>query len=63
MKKLTPLKAIRANCLACSAGVRYEVIHCPMTDCPLYYYRQGRSKSYPRQAQSVELRESSISTK
>jgi len=43
MKKLTPLRAIRAKCLDCSAGNPYEVRVCEMTDCPLYPYRFGHN--------------------
>ncbi len=41
MKKLTPSKAIRANCLACSNGQPKEVKLCVIPDCPLYSYRFG----------------------
>ncbi len=44
---LTPLKAIRANCLDCCAGQRKEVRECHLTDCPLWEYRMGRN---PRRA-------------
>ncbi len=42
MKKLTPLKAIRANCLECSAGNHAEVRRCDMVECPLFIYRFGK---------------------
>ena len=42
MKILTPIKAIRANCLECSAGQVREVELCPIKRCPLYPYRMGR---------------------
>ena len=42
MKYLTPLKAIRANCLACS-GSSKEVAICTVPDCPLYIYRFGKN--------------------
>lgn len=39
---MTPLKAIRAKCLDCSAGQTAEVRLCPLEKCPLYPYRMGR---------------------
>lgn len=41
MKKLTPMKAIRAKCLDCSCGSFSEVKNCPITNCPLYPYKSG----------------------
>ncbi len=41
-RQLTPVKAIRAKCLDCTAGQYKEVRFCPITDCPLYPYRMGR---------------------
>ena len=38
----TPLKAIRAYCIGCSVTAR-EVTRCPVDDCPLYEYRNGRN--------------------
>lgn len=40
---LTPVKAIRKNCLACSGGSAVEVKECPMNTCPLYPFRFGKS--------------------
>ena len=42
MKRLTPIKAIRAKCLDCSYGQAQEVRLCPLKKCPLYPYRMGR---------------------
>ena len=39
---LTPLKAIRANCIDCSGGSPAEVRLCVIPDCPLYCYRFGK---------------------
>lgn len=48
-KILTPLRAIRAKCIDCSAGSIKEVRECVMLDCPLYPYRLGKSpNSKPR---------------
>ena len=40
---LTPLKAIRAKCLDCSAGSANEVKLCVIPECPLYVYRFGKN--------------------
>lgn len=45
MKLLTPIKAIRKNCLDCMAGSAHEVKLCPSNDCPLYQYRFGHRPS------------------
>ena len=37
----TPIKAIRAKCLECSAGQTSEVRLCTIKNCPLYEYRMG----------------------
>ena len=42
MKPLTPLKAIRANCIGCSGGSPAEVRLCVIPECPLYGYRFGK---------------------
>ncbi|MBU2541339.1 MAG: hypothetical protein KJ593_05520 [Candidatus Omnitrophica bacterium] len=43
MKRLTPIKAIRAKCLDCSAGQPSEVRSCEITDCALFMYRFGKN--------------------
>ncbi|HRQ55040.1 MAG TPA: hypothetical protein PL018_12335 [Ignavibacteriaceae bacterium] len=40
---MTPLKAIRKNCLECSSGSASEVNNCIITDCPLYQFRLGKN--------------------
>lgn len=42
MKRITPLKAIRKQCLHCMGGSFRLVSECPDVDCPLYPYRFGR---------------------
>ena len=42
-KKLTPMKAIRQNCIDCSGGSKKEVRECMIVDCPLYMYRLGKN--------------------
>jgi hypothetical protein len=41
IKKLTPLKSIRAKCLDCSINQPKEVRECQITDCPLWFFRFG----------------------
>lgn len=43
MKHPSPLKAIRAKCIDCSAGVAKEVRECVVTDCSLYPFRMGKN--------------------
>jgi hypothetical protein len=43
MKKLTPLRAIRAKCLDCMASSAKEVRLCVSDDCPLSLFRFGRN--------------------
>jgi len=38
---LSPIKAIRANCIDCCGGQLKEVRECPAVDCPLYPFRMG----------------------
>ncbi len=45
MKKLSPIKAIRAKCMDCSNNQPIEIKECPIQDCPLYYYRMGTDPS------------------
>ena len=45
MKILTPVKAIRANCIECSGHNFAEVKRCEMDYCPLYPYRMGKNPS------------------
>jgi len=40
---LTPIKAIRANCLRCSVNQPSEVKKCVIPDCPLFPYRFGKN--------------------
>jgi len=43
MNKKTPVKAIRAKCLDCSALQPKEVRFCSVEKCPLYIYRFGKN--------------------
>ena len=42
MEILTPIKSIRAKCIDCCNGQRYEVKLCVISGCPLYPYRLGK---------------------
>lgn len=42
-KKITPVQAIKQNCLDCMCGDRNEVKLCPSTQCPLYPFRLGHN--------------------
>jgi hypothetical protein len=44
---LTPIKAIRAKCLDCSAGSDSEVRSCTISACPLWPYRMGKRPEIP----------------
>jgi hypothetical protein len=54
MKRLTPLKAIRAKCMECSNMKYKEVELCPCDDCPLYAYRFGRRTDKPYRVTRAE---------
>ena len=43
MKKLTPIKAIRAKCIECSGGSLKEVQFCVIPECALYIFRMGKN--------------------
>jgi len=43
MKNLTPLKAIRAKCLDCSAWQMSEIRNCNIVGCPLFVFRMGKN--------------------
>jgi hypothetical protein len=40
---LTPMKAIRKNCIDCSCGSLKDVKECIIKDCTLYQYRFGKN--------------------
>lgn len=40
---MTPLKAIRKNCLECSSNNASEVNNCIIKDCALYPFRLGKN--------------------
>lgn len=42
-RRVSPMQAIRAKCLNCSGGRPREVRDCPVTDCALYPFRDGKN--------------------
>ena len=57
----TPEKAIRNKCKECSNGNKDEVVECPITDCPLWPYRNGfENKEMPMSEDSKKLWETDI---
>lgn len=66
MKSLTPLKAIRKNCLDCSGGSSNEVKICKIEDCSLHRFRFGKNpnrkgiggKGFPREFHQKSVVES-----
>ena len=66
MKKLSPLKAIRKNCLDCCNGSAKEVKLCPIEDCPLHQFKFGKNpyrkgiggKGFPREFHQKSVVES-----
>ena len=54
MAKRTPIKAIRAKCIECSAGQVGEVRNCPIKNCPLYEYRMGHRPKSEESEESIE---------
>lgn len=43
MPIVSPVKAIRAKCIDCSAGSVEEVRECNVKDCPLYPFCMGKN--------------------
>jgi hypothetical protein len=42
MKRLTPIKSIRAKCRECSGNQLAVIRKCQILNCPLYPYRMGK---------------------
>lgn len=61
MAKLTPLKAIRAKCMDCTAGQFIEIRLCTCTECPLYEYRMGKRPKGESITEEVETENSADS--
>ena len=54
MTPTTPMRAIRAKCLDCSAGSSDEVKNCTVKTCPLYGYRRGKNPNRSKRVYSPE---------
>ncbi len=52
---LSPLKAIRHNCLECVSWSAHEVKHCTAKLCPLYPYRFGKAPGHKGKGNAVNL--------
>ena len=55
MKKLTPIRAIRAKCLSCCLDQPKEARLCAATTCPVWPYRLGKRPIGPKDATSDGL--------
>lgn len=44
-KRISPLKAIRCDCLECMGYQPSEVTRCEIKDCHLWMFRTGRNKT------------------
>ena len=49
MKRMTPVKAIRAKCLDCCCDQSAEVRLCQAEECPLWPYRMGHNPARKRE--------------
>ena len=56
MKRITPMKAIRAKCLECSNDSWLEVKECPVTECPLWEFRFGKNPKRKKISNSKQTR-------
>lgn len=54
MKKITPIKAILAKCLECSAGQVSEIRNCLIPTCQLYPYRMGHRPKADKEENHVD---------
>jgi hypothetical protein len=52
---LSPLKAIRLNCLECVCWSAYEVKNCASKLCPLYPFRLGKSPGHKGKGNAENL--------
>ena len=54
---MTPIKAIRANCLDWSGFSSKEVKLCPIKDCSLYPFRLGKNPNIKKREYTHEQRQ------
>ena len=52
---LSPLRAIRLNCLECVCYSAYEVKHCTANFCPLFPFRLGKVPGHKGRGNAVNL--------
>lgn len=57
MKKLTPMRAIRAKCVECSGGSINEPKRCLVLSCPLYPYREGHRPKEASEGKEIPTEE------
>lgn len=57
IKRLSPVKAIKAKCLDCSGASKKEVRECIIQDCPLYPFRLGKNPNRKLKKNSVSTTE------
>ena len=53
----SPLKAIRAKCMDCTAGSRTEIQNCPIQNCPLHPFRFGKNPFRQKREMSEEQKQ------
>lgn len=61
LRKVTPVKAIRARCVDCNAHQLAEVRRCRKDDCPLWPFRMGRRPTTPIKTIESEPTPASVS--
>ncbi len=54
---LSPLRAIRLNCLECVCWSAYEVKNCTSKLCPLFKFRLGKVPGHKGKGNAVNLTE------
>lgn len=56
-KRISPLKSIRLKCLDCCCRSSNEVKLCPVTNCPLYPFREGHNPFIAKRENTEEQKE------
>ena len=59
----SPLKAIRAKCIDCSAGQLSEVRDCPNEKCALYSFRMGKNPYHTKKLSEEQRKKLSENAK
>ena len=63
VRRLTPIRAIRAKCIDCSGGSRSEVKHCTVETYPLWPYRHGKRPRIDSEEASAHVAMGKLSIK